>query len=273
MKDSIYIEWAAGGREYFNLEQDPDQIQNVLGLLPVQTRKTFATKLRQVKRWAPTEASFRKPYFDLETLAHPYVLEGISEATVVTRHVKLAIRDLSNGMFWDGGQWVTGFVQVNANIKQPNGMLTVWDFPMEFGNQKPAGLVKAWVWGLDWSSNYQPPDTVVFRLGRFDSEVTLVSPVFSERFSGTANLSGAAVDGDDRPLDQVELRIRDVDTAKFWTGENFVRKSYLLPATVEDDTWRYTASLPAGTYRVSVNGLDQEGNKFDATHRLFHVDP
>lgn len=271
-KDGVYVEWATGGREYFDLTNDPEQIYNIHARLPLTTRQSLANTLRRSKNWTPAEASFRRPYYDLDELEYPFALEGIAQTTVATRTVRLAIRDLTNGRYWDGEEWVSGFKQVTAKLGQTNGMLTSWKVPLDFGDQKPAGLMKAWVWGLDWSSNYQTPDTVVFRLGTTETEVSLVSPVFAQRFDGTAALSGTAIGGDDRPLDEVQLRIRDIDSGKFWNGSTLVSRTAFLLVDRTSTTWSYSSELPSGTYRVSVNGLDEDGVAFDVTHRLFHVD-
>lgn len=271
-KSEIYVEWATGGREYFDLAEDPHQLQNVFSSLPLSTRQSFASTLRQSRNWAPAEASFRNPYYDLDVLEFPFVLEGIAQTTVATRMVRLSVRDLSNGKFWNGEQWVTGFNQVTANLGQRNGLLTSWKLPLDFGDQKPEGLVKAWVWGLDWSQNYQPPDTVVFRLGVTESEVSLVSPKYAQRFNGSIDLNGLAIAGDDPKLEEVQLRVRNVVTGKFWTGSSFATPIKNLPVQIASGNWSYQATLPAGTYRVSVMGVDDEGDTFDVTHRLFYVD-
>lgn len=272
LRSAIYVEWADGGREYFNLARDPEQIRNIYRSIASQSQRNFASILRRSKSWSPSEASFRSPYYDLDELSYPYTLEGIAEATVATRSVRIAVRDLSTREFWNGESWQSTFTQVDADLRHPNAMLTNWKLPLEFGDQKPAGLVKAWVWGLDWSSNYQPPDTVVFSLEPILTEVSLDVPTFAQRFDGTAMLEGVAVAGEDRTLDKVQLRIRDVDSLKFWNGSSFGGGFPVLPVDIDEGRWSYSANLPPGTYRVSLNGLDPEGNVFDVTHRLFFVD-
>jgi arylsulfatase A-like enzyme len=272
LKNGLYIEWATGGREYFNLSNDPEQLSNIYKSIAPQTRTTFANILRRSKQWSPAEASFRVPYYDLEELEYPYVLEGIAESTVATRIVKLAIRDMTTQKYWDGNNWSPTFKQVTANLEHRNGILTCWNLPLEFGNQAPTGLVKAWVWGLDWSSNFEAPDTVVFRLGESQTKVSLQSPTFAQRFNGTSKLHGLAISGVQPELDEVQLFIRNVNNGQFWNGQSFSRRKTKLPTRRNGSQWSHNASLPQGTYRVSVNGLDSDGNIFDVTHRLFYVD-
>ncbi|QEG21381.1 Choline-sulfatase [Mariniblastus fucicola] len=273
LKTAIYVEWATGGREYFNLSRDPDQIENIYSQIPLSNKQTFANKLRKMKSWAPASASFRKPYFDLEPLEYPYTLEGIAESAVSTREVRIAIRDLTTGKFWDGSQWSDAFKQVSATLAHPNAMLTTWKLPLDFGDQPPAGLAKAWVWGLDWSSTFQSPESVTFRLGKVTSRVTLDSPSYAQCFAGTVDLHGSAVSGVQPQLEDFELRIRDVNSLEFWNGNSFSRSSVYLSAQRTPGSWSLSATLPPGTYRVSINGRDLDGNAFDVIHRLFHVDP
>ena len=271
-KNAIYTEWAAGGREYFNLKQDPDQIQNMFADLSAQTRRSLANRLRSIKTWSPAEASFRNPYYDLDVLEYPFVLRGISQTTVATRTVRVAVRDLTNGKYWDGEQWIAGFRQVDAELGQTNGIVSSFEVPLGFApGEKPEGLIKAWAWGLDWSRNYQAPDTVVFSMGDVFTNVSLDSPLYAHRFTSTATFDGEAVDGDDRPLDKVQLRIRDIATKKFWNGSSFGGGFY-LPVEIDNGRWSYETDLPPGTYRVSLNGRDEDGEVFNVTHRLFFVE-
>jgi len=273
LKNAIYTEWASGGREYFNLKRDPDQLKNIYNGIPVQARRSFANRLRKSKSWSPSNASFLDPYHDLDTLQHPHILQGITESSVSTRNVRLAIRDLTTGKYWDGETWVSSFRQVPAELGQPNGMLSTWQYPLDFGDQKPVGLIKTWVWGIDWSGVYDAPDTVTYTLGERESAVTLQSPEYTQRFSGPAILSGVAINGDDVSLNKVELRIHDISNNEYWTGSGFRRGNFFLPVERDGDSWSHVASLPPGSYRVSVNGVDADNNRFDVTHRLFHVDP
>ena len=273
LKNAIYVEWAAGGREYFNLNKDPLQLRNIYDFIPLSVRRSLANRTRQAKSWSPANASFFEPYQDLETLAYPYVLKGIAESTVSTREVRLAIRDLSAGKFWDGSNWVNSYVQVEAKLGQSNGMLSTWSYPLDFGNQQPAGLVRAWVWGHDYSRIFDKPEVVAFRLEEVATEVTLESPQYNQRFSSVADLGGVAISGHDVELERVELRIRDISTNQNWNGSGFTRSNFFLPFEIEDGRWSFQQALPPGSYRVSVNGRDADGEAFDVTHRLFHVDP
>ncbi len=272
LHEALYIEWASGGREYFDLKQDPQQLSNIYRSISSQTRQTLADKIRLTKNWAPSEASFNRPYFDLETLDYPFVLEGIAESTTATRAVTLTVRDMTTGKYWDGSNWDSSFKQVAANIEHRNGMLSCWNLPLDFGDQRPTGLIKAWVWGLDWFSNYQPPDSVIFRLGNTLSDVSLTSPSYAQRFTGTVQFRGLAVSGVEPVLDKLELRIRDLNTSEFWNGSSFTNGVFYLPSELDGNNWSYNASLPDGTYRVTVSGRDPDGNEFDVNNRLFYVD-
>lgn len=273
LKNSSYVEWADGGREYFDFTSDPLQLKNVYGATPLVERQLLAAWLRSSKARAPSSASFHRPYYDLDELEAPFVLEGIAEATISTRVVKLSIRDLSSGKFWNGNEWSDDFAQVQPPLSQPNGMLTTWRYPLNFGDEAPAGLMKAWVWGIDWGNQFDSPDTVVFRLGETKSKVTLTSPIYAQTFAATAQLVGDAIGGGDIALDRVRLRIRNVTTNSFWDGTEFKSGLQEVPVEQEGEVWSYRAELPAGTYRASVAGIDEEGNSFQETHRLFFVAP
>ena len=152
-------------------------------------------------------------------------------------------------------------------------MLTYWNHVLDFkGSQRPAGLMKAWVWGQDWSSNYQPPDTVVFRLGEAETAVSLDQPLFQQRFQGLFKANGAAVFGTDPELERIDVRIRDVATGQYWNGASFQARKFLLPIETERGRWTYESTIPEGTYRISINGLDSDGDVVNVTHRLFYVD-
>ena len=272
LKDASYIEWADGGREYFDLKNDPDQLRNVYNTTPLSERRMLAAWLRTTKARFPSNASFHSPYYDLDELSEP-VLEGIAESTVAVRYARISLRDLSTGKFWNGDEWVSQFSQVEPQLSQGNGMLTTWRYPLEFSHeQRPAGLMKAWVWGIDFANNYEAPDTVVFRLAAVEPEVTLESPFFEQRFDSVAELFGDAVDGDNNSLERVRLIIRDANVGTYWNGRGFQTSVRELTVDRDGERWSYTSKLRRGTYRVSVAGIDGDGKVFNEIQRLFFVD-
>lgn len=274
LKDSAYVEWADGGREFFDLKNDPLQLRNTYFSLPLTQRQTLATLLRNQKATIPANASFHNPYYDLDELSEPLVLEGIAEASVALRFVRLAVRDLTTGEYWNGSEWVPDFIQVEPTLSQRNGLLSTWRYPLDFTlEQRPEGLLSAWVWGVDYFGRFDSPDSVVFSLGEINSSVTLESPVFEQRFPRrTATLFGDAIAGTDVKLEKVRLRIRDVNVGTFWNGKGFQTRIFDLPVDRSGKRWVYNSQLRPGTYRASLSGIDDEGEEFDMVDRLFFVD-
>jgi arylsulfatase A-like enzyme len=274
LTDGLYNEWASGGREYFDLNADPEQLENIYPSLDASTRRSLASTIRSAKSPMPSTASFQTPYTHGEILPFPYEISGIAESSSSMRRVAMAVRDLSNGRFWDGENWVVGFRQVDATIAHRNAVLTNWKLPLNFdSDERPSGLIGAWVWGLDNSNRYDAPQSVVFRLESTAANVTLVQPLFSQRYNGAVRINGVAASGSDRILRSVELKIRNADTGKFWNGNTMVSNRIVLPVLKNGDVWSYeTDSLPSGRYRASVNGIDSKGQSFAITHRLFFKD-
>ena len=165
MPGSVYTEWANGEKDFFDLEHDPHQLHNIYENLHDSTKDFFAFRLRRLKN--PThksEARFSVPFEFQEQLEEGQSLRGLAEDSQGVEQVRLSIYDMERDQFWNGIEWQTDFVQVNANLENPGGQLTFWNFDfMPVGENAAAGDILAWVWSFDKNFKHAQPSWALFR--------------------------------------------------------------------------------------------------------------
>ena len=165
MPGSVYTEWANGEKDFFDLEHDPHQILNIYEYLHPATKDFFEFRLRRLKNPnQKSEARFSVPFEFQEQLEEGQALRGLAEDSEGVEHVRLSIYDMERDQFWNGIEWQTDFVQVNASLENPGGQITFWNFDfMPVGENAASGDILAWVWSFDKNFEHAEPSWALFR--------------------------------------------------------------------------------------------------------------
>jgi arylsulfatase A-like enzyme len=175
MVDSVYTEWANGDKDFFDLKTDPQQLNNTYDqLIPVR-KDFFAFWLRTLKNPSHQSiARFSAPYFRGQTIAPGSHLRGLAEDAFGVKSVRLAICDVSNNRYWNGTIWKDSFCQVEAELENPNGQITFWNYSaMPTGDDAVSGQVATWAWAFDENFRQAPPTLALFK---FDQTAPDESP-------------------------------------------------------------------------------------------------
>lgn len=166
MYDSVFVNWAMGGFEYYDLSTDPFQLTNIYGDLPNAVQNQYKHMLR----------SFRSPDgIAHATIAHhllknskeQFRIGGYTEDNWGAEEVHVVIRDPETGKFWDRNNWVDDKVVLDNTALASRGMpVSYWRFSQpkspEFLKAKQVEVVAT---GLDKQGNHTiESDAVVFDL-------------------------------------------------------------------------------------------------------------
>ena len=149
--DMIYTEWANGDKDFFDLRFDPEQLNNAFPFLDASTRDSFARQLRTLKNPNQlSKARFAIPFGDFELLPVGLGLRGLAEDPVGVEHVRLAVYDIEQELYWNGQDWQSNFFLLRAELENPGGQITFWNYDqMPAGDDAAPGLKAAWVWSYD----------------------------------------------------------------------------------------------------------------------------
>lgn len=163
--DRVYTEWANGDKDFFDLKVDPQQLDNSYDDLHPIIQDFYASWLRiQKNPNQKSNARFTVPFEHREQIPAGQSLRGLAEDPKGVEHVRLSIYDVDGKRYWNGSSWQTNFVQVNADLENPKGQITFWNFEsMPDGSDVATGDMVAWVWSYDRNFDHANPRLTVFR--------------------------------------------------------------------------------------------------------------
>ena len=138
--DELYIHWANGQREYYDLRDDPNQVGNSVQDLDRQQRRSFERRLRAA-RVATSTSSAGRPTEPVVTLANPskwepmtgsdFTITGMAEDDRAVEAVLLSIQHPNTKKFWNGIAWQTEQTEVEADLANRGGIISVWSYALK----------------------------------------------------------------------------------------------------------------------------------------------
>ena len=162
--DMIYTEWANGDKDFFDLRFDPDQLNNTYAVLNPATKEFFANWLRKLKNPnQKSKARFSVPFEEFEQLTIGQGLRGLAEDSIGVEQVRLAVYDLERELYWNGQQWQPNFFLLQAELENPGGQITFWNYDqMPDGDNATSGFKAAWVWSYDRNFRHDSNTLTIF---------------------------------------------------------------------------------------------------------------
>ncbi len=257
--DSVYVEWASGTPEFYDLKSDPLQLQNTFAELSPERRADLARILKSLRRKSiPPDTTLSQPLFPGDVLKRDSPLAGMAEDDAGVRRVQLVIRRLSDYHCWNGQTWQPGYTRVDAQLANPGQPLTSWSYgpPAAEGNEN----IGVWAQACDVSGNCDPdPPWAIFRFDDSAPSSSITMPA-NRSMSSKLNLEGTATD--ERIVTSLRLVIRDSASGRYWTGTRWVNNwTYLaLPVSRRTGKWSYSHPRVRGSLYISSRAVDDSGN-------------
>ena len=262
----IYNEWSTGEKEYYDLNTDPRQMENAYDDLTDAEKDVFANLLQVVRDpLAKPKTYISKPFFGFTS--RPMNIKGLAEGDSVDK-VRLIIKSLDRNKFWNGTGWQNASVQILADVKSEDGLLTNWEYNLP--------LVFA-----DNNSKIRVTARAVDKLNRISSNTpVVVATVDGTRPNGrikspradavvdkdkTITISGVA--SDNAGIHSVRLSIRNLDNSRHWNGTNWQneRKDIVIETNQEKlkrFNWSYQFKVPGkAKIRVTALTVDHVNNR------------
>ena len=165
-RNAVYVDWANGDREYYDLVRDPEQLDNAWDDLDQSQVAEFESRLRIARR--PTTEKATEPTVTLSR-ATPYEpfaesvfeISGIAEDDAAVEEVVLSIEHPVTKKFWNGDAWKSESVFVKATLGNPGGILSTWRYELaqsELGEsdrvrRSGESAMRRWSFGIDRTEN------------------------------------------------------------------------------------------------------------------------
>ena len=261
MFDSAYTEWADGSSEYYTLDNDPLELENIASTLPEVQKRIFRARIADHRRAMESPlATIETPSEDFGTISGPaFFLRGVAEDSSGIRRVDLVIREASTNRFWNGNTWQASRTTIQAHLKNPEGILCEWTYRFD-----PTGKSRAIdsyvVTARAFSQNGKSSDKVGVRRFRFDS----FSPSTEIDFAQVTASRRLAIEGtahDNQRVKRVSLEIRN-QQGQFFDRKNWRNDptSFFMPVDNQGNwSWR-SPPFSRGRYRVKVVAQDVAKN-------------
>ena len=139
MYDSVFVNWAMGDFEYYDLSADPYQLTNIYDELPAAVQNQYKHMLRSFRQregFAHTTVAS----VPLRNSSEELRLAGYTEDNWGAERVELVIRDPATGRYWDQSDWVEEKVTLKNIALAARGMpVSYW----RFSQPKTSELMKA----------------------------------------------------------------------------------------------------------------------------------
>lgn len=257
--DSVYVEWATGGREYYDLSSDPSQLENSYDSLSKKRKEVLAELLRLNRSPSVRPiATIYEPLKHGDAVPAPLVFRGLAEDDQGISSVRVRIRDLETKLFWDGTKWSKSRRRTRAELANENGVMTEW----ELATSIPAteGKFQVSVFAYDNEGNRSEKQLV----RRFHFDLTPPNTnlrIIRKPKNANQNVILQAEASDNDELRRGTILIRNVETGYFFNGKMFQAERETISFRFNQrDRARLSYRLPSGNYVARLFAHDIAGN-------------
>jgi arylsulfatase A-like enzyme len=292
-----YTEWGTGDREYYELDSDPDQLDNRYEALNSEQIGSLRNRMLGIRQSAERHPIATIQAESLGRLSKtpqnltyvPLWLSGFADAESGIESVGLEVHDVLANQYWNGRHWQNDHAWIPAELRNPDGLVSQWNCRLQM--QTPAEAASP--------SLVAPVDTlerkvnvsvrVVGKNGQahmatlqqqlqmrpMDPETWVIVNAEPDAVSEVVELSGYAFGVS--PIRNVRVAIQDKENKSYWDGKSWVEKYTHIEANIESlengiVQWRYT--FTGGLYHrlyFSARAMDAKNN-FDKTPAFFERD-
>ncbi|MGI9517882.1 MAG: sulfatase family protein [Pirellulaceae bacterium] len=258
--DSVYSEWANGSPEFYNLANDPEQLNNIYDQLSQPQQELLEGYLRVF--WAAARApdtTITEPYDMNELINKQLPLRGMAEDDSGVSAVRLAIVRFSDWNYWNGSGWQPGRVVVDAELTNPGQQLTTWSYPDIPRGQPVDDMVGVWARAYDDSGQFDRSlPFVVFRVDLQRPASWITYPEANQTINLLEATGGSFDEGG---VSFIRIVVRDNDNGMYFDGSQWVNNwTWFGVGAALNGTWSYTNDQLHGNLTLSTRAVDSSGN-------------
>lgn len=261
--DSVYVSWANGAREYYDLANDPFQLDNLYPSLPEAFQQQLAEDLMDF-RTRPTipQATIREEA-TVDATAGFLRVDGFAEDDTRVDRVGLIVRSYFTGQYFNGREWQFEYASVDVGLASSSAPITSWDHFAFL--EPPAGLTMDYLVimarAYDGEGNYQydlPWTVRPLDMAAPEAFFTNAQPTYLQSNDPLVLTGGIR---DDFLIDRVRIVLRNQLTGQYYNGSGWQdRRATVLAELTGPTSWRVAAPLDTGSYVVSARAMDTAGN-------------
>lgn len=259
--NSVYVEWADGTPEFYDLEKDPWQVENQWNALP-ESRQTALHQQLLSFRQQPTDpiTTVAQPFRMNQLHSRLQPIQGMAESAGGISGVRVLIWRLDDYRYWDGNHWQLNPTVLEAEVTNPGQTLTTWRYSPVPTVEAPDTLLGIQATACDSHGNMDPdPPWVVFRLDHTRPFAEILKPEGADEALEEFRISGIA--WDEAAVDHLRIVIRDRGNGAYWSGQGWVAEWCWFQVPVRrSGRWNFHDPNLTGSFYVSVRAVDTSGN-------------
>lgn len=264
-RDELYIEWSDGSNEYYDLQNDPWELENRWPSLDVDDQSRLAQALRSAMpdfAESPYVSVVSPNYVEPPCVGARPKLFGYADAEGGVDDVAVLIRNTADDQYWDGVNWQSAPVKLPADVARPSGLITRWTYQPadQASSSKHIGEWEVSAVVRDRTGNESTPKSPKKFLVDSSAPNTLIQrPINNSTIYYEARLSGTA--SENLALSHVGFALKDLITGRYWTRDGWHKEFTSVRLGVrKDGRWHVIIPLPPGRYAVWVQAVDAAGN-------------
>ena len=263
LSKKIYTEWSNGTREFYDLENDPYQLENRIDTLTAQQVSEYSKRLHDSKQGSTKPiATIASP----ELICKTTKIRGFAEDDQAVKEVTVELWNPKREEYWNGNQWQPEKTTVIAELDNPSGLVSNWSVvDLDLSPIKNDGQLSMTVYSKDDQGNVSDARQSTFRVDAIEPETLLKLPARDTTIESPVILFGTC--SDDQRMRGIELVLQNLDDKTFWNGRRWTSKKSTFFKRVEQERWHTELELKPGRYAASARAKDKAGN-FDATPSL-----
>ena len=267
--DDVFVRFENGDREYYDLAEDPYQLDNAVDSLDQTELADLEAQLDRLVSCQgaqcqdPDAAGYDPVQSTLEIVddsaSGQLRIAGTATDDQAVNSVELVVREVATRRYWDGSDFVDGYVAIEVAAEEATAEMS-WELEVP---TEPAREYWASARAIDGDGNRQVTLETTFTNPLVDTTAPIVTIDEPERaLNNSVGLSGSVTDID---LLNVEVVVQDQLNNLYWNGTNFVEDFVRVPATiteVDEGEWRWDLELdlPDSLYYLAPWALDGAQN-------------
>ncbi|MFT5299515.1 MAG: arylsulfatase A-like enzyme [Mariniblastus sp.] len=254
--NQIYTEWSTGDREYYDLNQDPYQLQNEFSSLSTPQQDALSHQLHQLKQGVDQPlVTFACP----DLISKNTIIEGLAEDDQAVTQVELLIFDPATERYWNGSQWAPEKSTTQAKLAFVGGLITDWAIQVDLSSIEHEGQITVSATAIDDAGGRSVAQTMELKVDAIEPEALLKLPSAGTTVASPITLFGTCSDND--RMRGIELMLERVETNQYWDGLQWTDAKTTFFKRVTRDRWHVTLEIPVGKYRASATAYDFAGNR------------
>ena len=249
--DEIYVAWANGQREYYDLATDPYQLNNQFDGLTTTVKEQLAESLRNFRKQdvAPTiTMSSPKRGADItDQIKFAGMMEDDSSAMASL----LTIKSFRTGKYFNGNYWQDTPAQITIPGADPSSNINQWQATIGLFSETTNNIdyIQSWVRAMDDSGKVGPVAWTT-NIIRDKSMFARFNPTVSGK---TFQYKTQQINGymGKYPNTVIRIVVYDRRSGKYFNGTSFQDAYVRLDAELlPNNRWQRKLNLPSGSYRV-----------------------